>query len=202
MKFGFRLTVTLLMLGAMLIFFGGKGLYFKVMPAHDLYEETCDWDSLKNGQHVCANVDLVFYPFIVYSSDGHDTKAVYYLPDYKTDSGIINYMGIEVKAKDFDKYNDLADICERYWLLGEDIDFNQIPVIPVDGYLRKMKDDELSYLKQDLKALGYESSDFDNIIVPYVFVENSTPIASLGMLVGGIVLLAGGGVMAFFSFKK
>lgn len=202
MKFGFRLTVTLLMLGAVLAFLGGKGLFFKVMPANDLYEETCDWDALHSGQHVQANVDLVFYPFIVYSRDGSDTKAVYYLPDYKSDAGIINYMGIEVKAKDFDKYNNLAELCEKYWLAGEDISYDQITPIPVDGYLRKMKDDELNYLKQDLKNLGYESSEFDDIIVPYVMVENNTPIASLGMLVGGIVLFAGGAVMAVFSFKK
>ena len=65
-----------------------------------------------------------------------------------------------------------------------------------------MKDDELSFIKQDLQALGYEASELDDIIVPYVMVENNTPIASLGMLIGGIVLLAGGGVMAFFSFRK
>lgn len=202
----FRLTVVLLMCGAVLAFLGGRSLYFRIMPAHDLYTEECDWDKLHSGQRVQANVDLIFYPFIVYSRDGSDTKAVYYLPDLRTDGEkyfMANYMGIEVKAKNFDKYNQLAETCERYWLLNEDISESDIIKIPVDGYLRKMTKDELSYLEQDLKKLGYDASELDDIIVPYVMVENdSTPIASLGMLVGGIVLFAGGAVMAVFSFKK
>lgn len=202
----FRLTVALIFCGLALMFFGGKGLFFKILPAQDLYTEECNWDKLHSGQHVQANVDLIFYPFIVYSSDGNDTKAVYYLPDLRTDGEkyfMANYMGIEVKAKNFDKYNQLADVCERYWFLNEDITADEITKIPVDGYLRKMKDDELNYLKQDLKDLGYDASELDDIIVPYVMVENdTTPIAGLGMLAGGFVLLAGGVVMAIFSFRK
>ncbi|MBP5276373.1 MAG: hypothetical protein J6Z07_06240, partial [Lachnospiraceae bacterium] len=59
----FRLTVALIFCGIALVFLGGKGLFFRMKPAQFLYAQDCNWDELKNGQRVRADIDFVFEPF-------------------------------------------------------------------------------------------------------------------------------------------
>ena len=58
----FRLTISLLAIGVILGFFGGRGLVASVLPPKYIYADDCDWTKLKGGQRVVAELDFVLEP--------------------------------------------------------------------------------------------------------------------------------------------
>ncbi|MBO7375283.1 MAG: hypothetical protein J6U09_05690 [Lachnospiraceae bacterium] len=202
----FRLTVALIFCGIALVFLGGKGLFFRMKPAQFLYAQDCNWDELKNGQRVRADIDFVFEPFCETTQDGKSTNCLYLFPDLRErEDGsvyIANFMGVQVMAKDYSTYDSIVNCSASVWDKGEG-HLGDGGVVKFDGYLRKMDDEELGFLKKTLtKYWGYDESQLDDLIVPYIMVKNNTPLANIAMFCGGFVLLAGGAVMAIFSFKK
>ncbi|MCR5848769.1 MAG: hypothetical protein K6G75_11725 [Lachnospiraceae bacterium] len=201
-----RLPAALLVIGALLVFMGGKGILTFFMPAQDLYQD-CDWTKLKNGQRVVANVDFVFDTFkIVTNEEGRDVSAVYAMPDLVADNDgvrISHFMGILVTANDFSTYNRILDASWKWWEdETETVEWAEGGTVYFDGYLRKMDKQEKEFLKRYLGELGFDENQKEAMIIPYVMMESEPPLINLGMFGGGIVSLVTGVLIGIFFFRR
>ena len=201
----FRLTISLIAIGIILGAFGGRGLITSVIPPKYIYAEDCDWTKLKTGQRVIAELDFVLEPFEETTDDGKSVSCLYTVPDLREGSdGLIymtHFMGVQVSAKDYAAYDKLVDDSWAWW----DMEYDQLGergTISFDGYLRKMKPNEKQFLEEYLEDAGYEKEEIEEMITPYVMVQNKGFIANVLMFIGGIAALLGGVVSGIFSFIK
>lgn len=200
-----RLTISLLAIGVILGFLGGRGLISSVLPPKYIYAEDCDWTKLKAGQRVVAELDFVVDPFEETTEDGKSVSCLYTVPDLREGSdGLIymtHFMGVRVNSKDYAAYDKLVEDSWDWW----DMEYEQLGergTIPFDGYLRKMKTNEKQFLEEYLEDAGYADDEIAEMITPYVMMPNQTPIANILMFLGGILALGGGVVSGIISFVK
>lgn len=208
MKLGFRTTAVLIVSGVLLIFFGGKGVITAFMPAQMLYAEDCDWTKLKNGQRVYADVDFVFSPLGVYTDkNDNETSAIYAFPDIKFEedgsSHIDHYLGISVPSSSFDVYDAIVDASVDWWndTTGE-VEWAGAGIDSYDGYLRKMKKNEIEQSQKTLRGWGYTDAQIDEMLIPYVMVRSQSFMTNVFLVIGGMVFSAIGAVLGIVSYLK
>ena len=206
----FRLTAVLVICGFFLTILGGRGLLLYVMPAKDLYDPNVNWENLKSGQRVVCDIDFIMDPFMETYDDNGSISSLYAMPDLVFYDGepyveMKHFIGVQVFAKDYPAYDAIYDNSFDVWTKGEG-QLGDGGVIHFDGYLRKMKTkgrnggkSEYDYYREYvIDDLGYTEAE----MVPYIMVENKTPIANLGMFLGGVLMLAGGVVTGLLFFRK
>ena len=208
MKLGFRTTAVLIVCGVFLIFFEGKGVITAFMPAQMLYAEDCDWTKLKNGQRVYADVDFVFSPLGVYTDkNDNETSAIYAFPDIKFEedgsSHIDHYLGISVPSSSFDVYDAIVDASVDWWndTTGE-VEWAGAGIDSYDGYLRKMKKNEIKQSQKTLRGWGYTDAQIDEMLFPYVMVRSQSFMTNVFFVIGGMVFSAIGAVLGIVSYLK
>ena len=203
----FRLTFGLIIAGLLLMFFGGRGLLFSVLPAQEIYNDDCDWTKLHANQRVHAYLDFVIDPFMETTEDGRSVSQIYTVPDLrvKEDNKIYmtHYMGVLVNSSDYSQYDSLVEASWAWW----DMEYDELGsqgYIEFDGYLRKMSKKEKGFLRDCLMDTGYTEEEAEEAIIPYVMMKNQTPLSSLLMFGGGILCLIPGAILCvvFFVLKK
>ena len=200
----FRLTFVFLILGIVLAVLGGKGLVTSVLPAKDIYDPELDWTKLKPGQRVYVNIDYIWDCYEVTTDDyGKEVTREYVLPDliFEPEVYVAHFIGVTARASEFSQFDKLNED-SLDWDYGEYEQLGERGYIPYDGYLKKMKKDELEFLQSYLKNLGYTDTEISDMIVPVVLVRNQTPLTNLLMFAGGILLTIVGAVLGFLFFIK
>ena len=171
-------------------------------PAVDLY--SIDWNDLHGSQHVVVDLDFLMDPYMLYEKDGTVTSQFYTIPDlYQGEDGRLymgGFMGVAVTKENFSKYDKLVDQSWEWWTdeTGT-VAFTSEP-IHIDGYIRKMSANDKKYMRQYLQDMGYTSSEIDQLIVPYVLMNNAS--SNLGFIFGGLIVLVLGGVFTALAVMR
>jgi hypothetical protein len=171
-------------------------------PAKDLY--SIDWSTLHGSQHVVVDLDFLMDPYMLYEKDGVVTSQFYTIPDlYQADDGRLymgGFMGVAVTKENFAQYDKLVDQSWEWWNdeTGT-VAFTSEP-IHIDGYIRKMSANDKKYMREYLQDMGYTSSEIDQLIVPYVLMNNAS--SNVGFIFGGLLLLVLGGVLGAFAVMR
>jgi len=201
-----RLTVSLIIMGALLLFLGGKGLIVSMLPAQHIDSYDCDWTKLHANQRVSAELNFVLDPFEE-TTDKYNksVSCIYTVPELRDgDDGNIymtHFMGVVVGSKDYPEYDKLVNDSWDWWDGEYDI-LGERGVIQFDGYLRKMSAKEKGFLKDYLKDFGYPDEKIEEMIIPYVMMKSQTPVTNILMTVGGLLLFAAGMITGIVSFIK
>lgn len=166
-----------LILGIYLVGSGVAELIYIAKPAVNLYETT-DWSTLEKGTHVCTELDYVdnFFYYRYNEKTGKEAARAYMIPNLVfTEEGVYieEYIGIMVKADEgFAKYDSAVQKSTKWWLdMTGEVEFPQ-PTIPVDGYLREMKDEERESL---VKFISYtweiSEKEAEQYVCPYMIIN-------------------------------
>lgn len=171
-------------------------------PAKDLYQ--IDWSTLRGSQHIEVDLDFIMDPYMLYEKDGTVTSQFYVIPDlYQADDGRLymgGFMGIAVPKDKFSEYDALVDQSWEWWNdeTGT-VEFGS-KTIHIDGYVRKMSANDKKYMREYLQDMGYSSTEIDQLIVPYVLMNNAS--SNTGFIFGGLLLLAIGGALLAFALIR
>ena len=200
----FRLTFVFLILGIALAVLGGKGLVTSVVPAKDIYNPEFDWTTLKSGQRVYVNMDYIWDWYEQTTDEnGKTVSREYALPDirFEDDVYIAHFIGVTARSSEFSLFDKLNEDSID-WENGEYEQLGERGYIEYDGYLKKMDDEDLGFLKSYLADCGYTESQINDMIIPVVLVRNQTPLTNILMFAGGILLTLLGGLFGFLFFIK
>ena len=195
-------TVIALVFGIFMLVYGLILNISLRQPAKDLY--SIDWSTLHGSQHVVVDLDFLMDPYMLYEKDGTVTSQFYTIPDlYQADDGRLymgGFMGVAVTKENFAKYDKLVDESWEWWNdeTGT-VAFTTEP-IHIDGYIRKMSSNDKKYMREYLQDMGYSSSEIDELIVPYVLMNNSS--SNLGFIFGGLILMVFGCVLGAFAVMR
>lgn len=173
----------------------------------DLNETHMDWNQLHNGQHVEMDVNVLIGQYMYTTENGSEVSRDYLMPHMVYDSHNDRYyvdrvIGVKVNKSsgDFDTAEAIVDnTVDFFFHQTEDYEFNTV-TIHVDGYLQKLDDDQMKYVKQAMEAAGFTPHDIAAMIVPYYICDNSSSGPVL-LGIGIFCLLLGAGV-ALYGYKK
>lgn len=203
MRFGWKLPIALLVLSACLLITGGKGLVVGLLPAENLDDPSVDWGSLKANQHVKVENICTDGYFYYYTEDNVEKARRYAIIDivnYEGEDYLAYYMGFNAQKEDFSKLDSSAEATNE-WLCG-DSNIPDYTYVGRDGYLRKMKKDEIDALREWISELGWPDEDVEDALVPYIIMENQSQLTNVLMFAGGLLLLVGGVALVILNVKN
>lgn len=170
-------------------------------PAVDLYNT--DWTTLKSNQHVTIDMDFLMDEYMIYES-GRTNKSMevtskfYTVPDLVMDENgmlyMAHFMGVAVPVAESEKYDRLADASYAWWTDETGTVPYPTETILIDGYLRKMSKNDIKYMTEYLQDIGYTDGDINEVMVPYVIMNNSSNTTGL-ILAGGLMAAIGIGFL-------
>ena len=214
MRFLTRLTIAgVIGLIAAVVFFSSsvRNMVSMSKPAVDLYETT-DWSELKKGTHVKTNVDFVYdYFYYNYDEDSNkETSRAYMIPNLVQNADgiyIQEYIGVMVNAKDgFAPYDAAVNRSIAWWTDTTDQVAFPEPTIELDGYLRKMKNDEKDFLVEYIAGdWGMSEDEAEQYICPYMIMPYEKSDGIGGMIGAGALFLLGivlSGAGVFVGFRR
>ena len=165
-------------------------------PAVDLNKVS--WTTLKANQHVTIDLDFVMDEYMVYGEKdkNHEVKNVtsrfYTVPEITADENgglnMTHFMGVAVPAKEAATYERIADKSYAWWTDTTGTVAWDPESVYIDGYLRKMSSDDKKYMREYLYDIGYSSEEVDEMLVPYVIMNNASSM--VGLVAAGLVMAA------------
>ena len=180
-----------------LFIFTLKNIFVVLTPAVDLYATT-DWSQISTKTHVATNVDFVYdYFYYQYEEDtGKETSRAYMIPNFVEDGeGIIikEYIGVMVNSSDgFAPYDAAVEKSLNWWyMLDENAEFPE-PTIELDGYVRKMNNDEKEYLIEYIADdFGLSEQEAEEYVCPYMIMPYDSSGAGRSLIFCGIFFVVG-----------
>lgn len=188
-----RLIIIFVILGGFLTFSGTKTIIYMSKEPVDIFELD-SWDELKPGMHVKCEIPMIWDAYISnvterktfgITTSEKETGREYLVPHiietsrYYEIEGFIsysssNYSLMDKMIEESDKwYNDTTGRyeCET--------------TVPVEGYLTKLSNDELKYMREYL-SYGMDASEVDSYIYPYKIAQGASMKSGILFLVLGI----------------
>lgn len=180
-----------------LFIFTLKNIFVVLTPAVDLYE-TSDWSQINTKTHVSTNVDFVYdYFYYKYDEDtGKETSRAYMIPNIVEDGEgitIKEYIGVMVNSSDgYEKYDAAVEKSLNWWyMLDENAEFPE-PTIELDGYVRKMNNEEKDFLIEYIAAdFGISVQEAEEYVCPYMIMPYDSSGAGRSLLFCGIFFVVG-----------
>lgn len=186
--------------GAAMMIFGVRGIIINNSNPVNLIDPSTDWSKLKNGTHIEMDMDFLADYYISAFEDDEEISAQYLFPEIvSTDDGYYEmrrFIGVLSPASTAYKYDNLCQESYDFWM-GETDEWPST-VIHVDGYLRKMDNDEKEAAIEVLKNMGFEES----ALVPYVILNNQNVQSYLLIAGGGLLIVIVGAASMLFIFLK
>ncbi len=201
MRFLNRLLVSgvvLILISLGFFVFALRNILVLLSPPVDLYAST-DWSTLKNGTHVQTEVDFIYdyFYFNYEDSESNHTSRAYMVPNLVVEEDdsiyIKEYIGLMINKSDgYKEYDELVEDSIAWWYDDtESVSYPQEKVI-VDGYLRKMKNDEKDFLVEYImEDWEMDKAAAEEYICPYMIMPYDSGDAISTMVVCGIVFVIG-----------
>lgn len=194
--------------GIVMIVLGTIGLIRINAKPIDLNDTHMDWNQLHNGQHVEMDVDCLIGQYMKTTDNGREISRDYLMPHLNYDPHNDRYtidrvIGIKINSSsgNFNTADTIVSNSTAWWLdRSGNVGYNTV-TIHIDGYLQKLNDDQIKYMKEAMTAAGFTPHDLAAMIVPYYISDNSSSGQVL-LVVGIIVFLAGACVTSYGAFKK
>ncbi len=194
--------------GIILFCFGIKGVVTGILPSTDLYDT--DWTTLKSGQHIEVYLDFVLEPFEITTDtkNNNDVSAIYTVPDLQisdTDGHIYmtHFIGVRANARDFSVYDKIVDASWKWWEdTSGSTELGDSGFKYINGSLKKMSSKERGFLESYLKDAGYTNEEINEMIIPYVLVENGSFGRNIGFVGAGALMTILFGIIAVILFMK
>ena len=165
-------------------------------PPIDLYNANTDWTTLKANQHICVDLDFLFKGWGRFDDKNKETARVYMVPQIIfEDNGNYSakrYMITSVSPKDFEKYDSIAEKSTAWWNDTTQTVAANTESVYIDGYLRKMSSDEKKVAKQVLIESGIPAGQTDELLVPYVIMNNASSMSAF-VISGAVLTVLGAG---------
>lgn len=183
--------IAFMLIGVVLFGVNVKNVILTLKPGVDLYELE-DWSALENGAHISTDVDFIFDYYMYEEDNGRQTKRNYMIPSFTIEGEDIymdKYISVQVGAARFGDYDPIVADSQAWW--GYETEEFPTETVTVEGYLRKLKNDEKGFLEDYLGSMGMEQSEMDHAIVPYVIVPFDSSSAKAGFIGSGVLFLVG-----------
>ena len=177
-------------------------------PAVDLNKVS--WTTLKANQHVVIDLDFVMDEYMLYGEKdkNHEVKNVtsrfYTVPEITADENgglnMTHFMGVAVPAKETATYERIADKSYAWWTDTTGTVAWDPESVYIDGYLRKMSSDDKKYMREYLYDIGYSSEEVDEMLIPYVIMNNASSM--VGLVAAGLVMAALGAAFLIITIIR
>lgn len=203
----YLMWITLTVLCAVVAFMGIRESFALSKTPINLNDPDFDWSELKAGDHVEMDIQYLFDPFVITTSDKNvETMRTYAMPRIVSiDSdgywSIVDYIGIHVNDQSlFSTYDKLCDETIDWWTDDEAIEYNPTTV-HIDGIVREMDKESKGFFREYLSDMEYEDDFIDNSMCAYaVYPAQNANWLVIG--IGVVGMLAGIGIIVFKIVKK
>ena len=168
-------------------------------PAVDLNKT--DWTTLKPYQHVCVDLDFLMDEYMIHSSGRSEssmkeTARYFTVPELVMDEDgslyMKHFMGVVVPSKEVETYKRIADNSYEWWTDETGTVAWGSESVYIDGYLGKMSKDGKKYMREYLQEIGYTDAEIDEMMIPYVIMNNASSVSAL-VIAGAVLTVLGAG---------
>ena len=172
----------------------------------DLNDTHMDWNQLQNGQHVEMDVNILIGYYMTTTNNGRETQRDYLMPHVIYDSHNNYYsmdrlIGVKINSSDINTADTIVNNTASWWRARSgEAPYNTV-TIHVDGYLRKMTDEQIRYAREAMNAAGFTAHDQAAMIVPYYISDNSSS-GSAFLICGIITAICSAGLLIYAIKKK
>lgn len=184
-------AIVILIIGIAVLGLGVKTKMDMAKKPIDITDEEFSFDDLKSGDHVKADLNLVFGSAVIVTKDNKETSRIYCIPHLDENGEIDGYVGL--KTGDKSSWDILDDLSESsaMWYYGASDKLGH-DYFSVDGTVSKLTSEEARVFKQYL-----DKNDLDDKGFVELSISNTSSNATSIMLgLGGIITLIGAIIIA------